>query len=115
MNGVDMILSAKEACLEALEKLKSMHGKLDDNILNEIESRLRKDIFNLDEWKKKAFTRVKLGEMLSAGISNPAKELEKAAENEDVKLNEVLVALQKMENAMGEFKKEMDKRARVAT
>ena len=115
MSGVDNILSAKELCLEALEKLEGMHGKLDDDALNEIESRLKKDAFNLGEWKKKAFARVKLGVTLSEGIVNSAKELEKTVNDEDVKLNEVLVALEKMENAMAEFKKEMDKRSRLAT
>ncbi|MGQ9723273.1 MAG: hypothetical protein ACUVXA_18370 [Candidatus Jordarchaeum sp.] len=115
MSGVDNILSAREACLGVLEKLEGMHGKLDENTLNEIESRLKKDAFNLGEWKKKAFARVPLGTTLSEGIVNSAKELEKTIEDEDVKLNKALAALEKMENAMTEFEKEMDKRSRLAT
>jgi hypothetical protein len=54
MSGVEMILSAKETCLGVLEKLKDMHGRLGVDTLKEIEGRLKKDIFNLEDWEKKA-------------------------------------------------------------
>jgi hypothetical protein len=58
---------------------------------------------------------VKLGATLSAGITNSAKELEKTVNDDNVKSNEVLASLEKMESAMAEFKKEMDRRSRIAT